>query len=48
MEEVVRVYGMESVASTLPAAGRVGGLTAEQGWRERIGAKLRALGSTRR
>ncbi len=44
MEEVVRVWGMENVASTLPSAGRAGGLTSDQAWRERIGGNLRGLG----
>ena len=44
IEEVVRVWGMENVTSTLPSAGRPGGLTVEQAWRERIGASLRGLG----
>ncbi len=44
IEEVVRVWGMENVASSLPSAGRAGGLTTEQTWRERIGANLRGLG----
>ncbi len=45
IEEVVRVYGMERVVSTLPAGrGRVGGRTLSQARRERIGAALRAAG----
>ncbi len=49
IEEVLRVWGMERVPATLPAGrGRVGELTREQRWRERIGATLRACGSTRR
>lgn len=45
IEEVLRVWGMERVEATLPAGrGRVGGLTSEQRWRERIGATLRATG----
>jgi phenylalanyl-tRNA synthetase beta chain len=35
---------MENVPSTLPSAGRAGGLTPEQAWRERIGAHLRGMG----
>jgi phenylalanyl-tRNA synthetase beta chain len=44
IEEVVRVWGMENVTSTLPSAGRAGGLTPEQAWRERIGVGLRGMG----
>ena len=45
IEEVLRIYGMERVESTLPAGrGRLGELTREQRWRERIGATLRASG----
>lgn len=45
VEEVVRVWGMERVESTLPGGrARVGRLTDEQRWRERIGATLRAAG----
>ena len=45
IEEVLRVWGMERVQSTLPAGrGRVGELTREQRWRERVGAALRASG----
>jgi phenylalanyl-tRNA synthetase beta chain len=45
IEEVVRVYGMSDVPSTLPGGrGRIGGLTADQRRRERIGAALRAAG----
>lgn len=45
IEEVLRIYGMDRIASTLPAgAGRLGELTREQKWRERIGATLRASG----
>jgi phenylalanyl-tRNA synthetase beta chain len=45
VEEVVRVWGMERVEPTLPTgAGRMGGLTAEQRWRNRIGETLRACG----
>jgi phenylalanyl-tRNA synthetase beta chain len=45
VEEVLRIYGMERVDSTLPAGrSRVGELTRTQRWRERIGATLRASG----
>ncbi|HEY5548616.1 MAG TPA: phenylalanine--tRNA ligase subunit beta [Coriobacteriia bacterium] len=45
IEEVVRVHGMGLVPSTLPAGrGRVGGLTADQRRRERIGVALRGAG----
>lgn len=45
VEEVVRVWGMERVEPTLPGGrARVGRLTDEQRWRERIGATLRAAG----
>jgi phenylalanyl-tRNA synthetase beta chain len=45
VEEVLRVWGMERVAATLPASReKVGGLTPEQSWRERIGVTLRAAG----
>jgi phenylalanyl-tRNA synthetase beta chain len=45
IEEVLRVWGMERVPPTLPAGrGRVGELTREQRWRERVGAALRASG----
>lgn len=45
VEEVVRVHGMGNVPSTLPAGrGRIGGLTADQRRRERIGVTLRAAG----
>ncbi len=45
IEEVVRVFGMDRVASTLPAGrGRVGGLTSQQTLTERIGAALRGAG----
>jgi phenylalanyl-tRNA synthetase beta chain len=45
IEEVLRIYGMDRVESTLPSgAGRLGELTREQRWRERIGATLRACG----
>jgi len=45
IEEVVRVHGMGSVPSTLPAGrGRIGGLTEDQTRRERVGAALRGAG----
>lgn len=45
IEEVVRVHGMGTVVSTLPAGrGRVGGLTDGQRRRERIGQALRGAG----
>jgi phenylalanyl-tRNA synthetase beta chain len=45
IEEVVRVHGMGNVSSTLPAGrGRIGGLTADQRRRERVGEALRAAG----
>ena len=45
VEEVLRVWGMARVPSTLPAGReRIGELTREQRWRERIGALLRACG----
>lgn len=45
IEEVVRVHGMGSVPSSMPAGrGRVGGLSVEQGRRERIAGALRAAG----
>ena len=45
VEEVVRVWGMERVPPTLPGGrGRIGGLTSEQRWRNRIGAALRSAG----
>lgn len=45
VEEVLRVWGMERVTATLPASReKVGGLTPEQVWRDRIGAALRAAG----
>ena len=45
IEEVVRIWGMDRVEPTLPAGrGRVGGLTPDQRWRDRIGATLRAAG----
>jgi len=45
VEEVVRVWGMDRVDATLPGGReRIGRLTREQRWRERIGATLRAAG----
>lgn len=45
IEEVLRVWGMERVESTLPGGpSRVGALTPEQRWRERVDATLRAAG----
>ncbi|NTU71357.1 MAG: phenylalanine--tRNA ligase subunit beta [Coriobacteriia bacterium] len=45
VEEVLRIHGMERVPVTLPTgAGRLGELTRDQRWRERIGATLRASG----
>jgi len=45
VEEVVRVWGMERVASTLPGGrGRVGRLTSRQRWIRRIDATMRAAG----
>jgi phenylalanyl-tRNA synthetase beta chain len=45
VEEVVRVHGMGNVTSTLPSGrGRIGGLSGDQRWHERIGAALRAAG----
>lgn len=45
IEEVLRITGMENIASTLPCgAGRVGGLTAEQRTRDRVGEVMRACG----
>lgn len=45
IEEVLRVWGMERVRSTLPGGrGRVGLLTREQTLRERVGEVLRACG----
>jgi phenylalanyl-tRNA synthetase beta chain len=45
IEEVVRVWGMDRVESTMPAGpGRIGGLTRAQRWRERLGEALRAAG----
>ena len=45
VEEVLRIFGMERIESTLPSgSGRLGELTRDQRWRERIGATLRACG----
>jgi len=45
IEEVVRVWGMDRVELTLPGGRqRIGRLTSQQRWRERIGATLRASG----
>jgi len=45
VEEVLRIYGMDRIQSTLPSgSGRLGELTRDQKWRERIGATLRACG----
>ena len=45
VEEVLRVWGMERVASTLPGGRtRIGALTDDQRWRERIGTVMRACG----
>jgi len=45
IEEVLRIWGMERVESTLPGGRtRVGALTPAQVWRERAGATLRAAG----
>ena len=45
IEEVLRIWGMERVEATLPAGrGRIGELTREQRWRERVGETLRASG----
>ncbi len=45
VEEVLRIWGMDRVEATLPAGRmRVGTLTREQRWRERIAATLRAAG----
>ena len=45
IEEVLRIHGMERIESTLPTgAGRLGELTREQRWRERIGQTMRACG----
>lgn len=44
IEEVLRVHGMDAIASTLPAGARAGGLTPTQRARERMGEVLRACG----
>jgi len=45
IEEVLRIWGMDRVPATLPAGReRIGELTREQRWRERVGAVLRACG----
>jgi phenylalanyl-tRNA synthetase beta chain len=45
VEEVLRIHGMERIEPTLPeGAGRIGELTREQLWRERIGMTMRASG----
>jgi len=45
VEEVLRIYGMGRIESTLPSgAGRLGELTRDQRLRERIGATLRGAG----
>lgn len=45
IEEVLRVWGMDRIASTLPGGReRVGGLDTDQRWRERISATMRAAG----
>ncbi len=45
IEEVLRIYGMDRIKSTLPSgSGRLGELTRDQKWRERVGATLRACG----
>ena len=45
IEEVLRIYGMARIPATLPAGrGRVGELTRDQRWRQRIGFALRASG----
>jgi phenylalanyl-tRNA synthetase beta chain len=45
IEEVLRVYGMERVEATLPAGReRIGELTREQRWHERVAATLRGCG----
>ncbi len=44
-EEVIRLWGMDTVASTIPAArDHIGGLTVEQKRLRQIGATLRACG----
>ncbi|MDY0088560.1 MAG: phenylalanine--tRNA ligase subunit beta [Coriobacteriia bacterium] len=45
IEEVVRVWGMERIVSTLPGGrGRVGRLTERQRWLRRIDATMRSAG----
>ncbi len=45
VEEVLRIHGMDRIVPTLPSgAGRLGELTREQRWRERVGATMRASG----
>jgi phenylalanyl-tRNA synthetase beta chain len=45
IEEVARLYGLERIESTLPGGrGRIGGLTAEQRFKSRLSAALRAAG----
>ncbi|HSK47373.1 MAG TPA: phenylalanine--tRNA ligase subunit beta, partial [Coriobacteriia bacterium] len=45
IEEVLRVHGMELIQATLPAGReRIGELTREQRWRDRVSATLRAAG----
>lgn len=45
IEEVLRIWGMERVESTLPGGRtRVGSLTPEQRWRDRVDATMRAAG----
>ncbi len=45
IEEVLRIWGMERVDATLPGGRtRVGALTPDQRWRDRVGVTLRAAG----
>ncbi|MHB9004993.1 MAG: phenylalanine--tRNA ligase subunit beta, partial [Coriobacteriia bacterium] len=45
IEEVLRLWGMDRIESTLPAGRyRIGALTPAQRWRERIGTTMRASG----
>jgi phenylalanyl-tRNA synthetase beta chain len=45
IEEVLRIWGMDRIAATLPGGReRVGHLTRDQRWRERVGETLRASG----
>lgn len=45
VEEVLRIYGMGRVEATLPSGrGRIGKLTREQRWRDRVGETLRSAG----